>query len=194
MSQCNILSTNVGIGDGQNVQHKSRLNVQGSHCHRDKMLHWTFWLGQNVTVDVVNLDVLSRHHISSLQKDRSWKKSENVIFTECYPFLYQGFPIFLGWGDILWGFKIFSTQTALFCKDDILFCFLPLWATCRGAPTTTLRALNTFSETLYEKCSYNCVQTWYCTVHFVCTGYCLLQKLNLTWTNYRCDYWENDAF
>ncbi len=63
MSQRNILSINVGIGDGQNVQHKSRLNVQGSQCHRDKMLQWTFWLGQNVTVDVVNLDVSSRHHI-----------------------------------------------------------------------------------------------------------------------------------
>ncbi len=25
------------------------------------MLQWTFWLGQNVTVDVVNLDVSSRH-------------------------------------------------------------------------------------------------------------------------------------
>jgi hypothetical protein len=61
MSQCNILSINIGIGDGQNVQHKSRLNVQGSHCHRDKMLQWTFRSGQNVTVDVVNLDVLSRH-------------------------------------------------------------------------------------------------------------------------------------
>ncbi len=61
MSQRNILSINVGIGDGQNVQHKSRLNVQGSHCHRDKMLQWTFWLGPNVTVDVVNLDVSSRH-------------------------------------------------------------------------------------------------------------------------------------
>ncbi len=61
MSQRNILSINVGIGDGQNVQHKSGLNVQGSQCHRDKMLQWTFWLGQNVTVDVVNLDVSSRH-------------------------------------------------------------------------------------------------------------------------------------
>jgi hypothetical protein len=63
MSQCNILSITVGIGDGQNVQHKSRLNVQGSHWHRDKMLQWTFWLGQNVTVDVVNLDISSRHNI-----------------------------------------------------------------------------------------------------------------------------------
>ncbi len=61
MSQRNILSINLGIGDGQNVQHKSRLNVQGSQCHRDKMLQWTFWLGQNVTVVVVNLDVSSRH-------------------------------------------------------------------------------------------------------------------------------------
>jgi hypothetical protein len=61
MSQRNILSINVGIGDGQNVQHKSRLNVQGSNCHKDKMLQWTFWLGQNITVDVVNLDVSSRH-------------------------------------------------------------------------------------------------------------------------------------
>ncbi len=26
----------------------------------DKMLQWTLWLGQNVTVDVVNLDVTSR--------------------------------------------------------------------------------------------------------------------------------------
>ncbi len=26
----------------------------------DKILQWTFWLGQNVTVDVVNLDVTSR--------------------------------------------------------------------------------------------------------------------------------------
>jgi hypothetical protein len=43
------------------VQHKSRLNVQGSHCHRDKMLQWTFQVGQNVTVDVVNLDGSSRH-------------------------------------------------------------------------------------------------------------------------------------
>ncbi len=40
----------------------------------------------------------------------------------------------------------------------------------RWAPTTTLRALNKFSKSLYEECSYNCVQTWYCTVHFVCTG------------------------
>jgi hypothetical protein len=63
MSQHNILSIKIGIGDGQNVQHKSRLNVQGSHCHRHKMLQWTFWLGQNVTVDVVNLDVSSRHRI-----------------------------------------------------------------------------------------------------------------------------------
>ncbi len=36
----------------------------------------------------------------------------------------------------------------------------------RWAHTTTLRALNIFSETLYEEWSYNCVQTWYCTVHF----------------------------
>jgi hypothetical protein len=50
----------------------------------------------------------------------------------------------------------------------------------RWAPKTTLRALNTFSEALYEKCSYNCVQTWYCTVHFVCTGNFLLLKLDFT--------------
>jgi hypothetical protein len=61
MSQRNILSINGDIGDGQNVHHKFRLNVQGSHCHSDKMLQWTFWLGQNVTVDVVNFDVSSRH-------------------------------------------------------------------------------------------------------------------------------------
>jgi hypothetical protein len=66
----------------------------------------------------------------------------------------------------------------------------------RLAPTTTLRALNRFSETLYEECSYNCVQTWYCTVHFVCTGNCLPQKLDFTWTNYEYiwDCWESDAF
>jgi hypothetical protein len=78
MSQRNILSINLGIGDRQNVQHKSRLNVQGSHCHRDKMLQWMFWLGQNVTVDVVNLDVLSRHRgliwLPGIQKEcaRVW--------------------------------------------------------------------------------------------------------------------------
>jgi hypothetical protein len=38
--------------------------------------------------------------------------------------------------------------------------------------------LNIFSETLYEDCSYNCVQTWYCTVNFVCTGIYLLQELD----------------
>ncbi len=48
----------------------------------------------------------------------------------------------------------------------------------RWAPTMTLRALNTFSETLYEECSFDCVQKWYCTVHFVYTGNCLLQKLD----------------
>jgi hypothetical protein len=42
------------------------------------------------------------------------------------------------------------------------------------------KALNIFSETLYEECSYNCVQTWYCTVHFVCTDNFLLQELDLT--------------
>jgi hypothetical protein len=29
----------------------------------DKMLQWTFWWGQNVTVDVVNLDVTSRQRV-----------------------------------------------------------------------------------------------------------------------------------
>jgi hypothetical protein len=46
----------------------------------------------------------------------------------------------------------------------------------RWAPMTTLRALNSFLETLYEECSYNCVQTWYCTVHFVCTGNWILHR------------------
>jgi hypothetical protein len=32
----------------------------------DKMLQWTFWLGQNVTVDVVNLDVTSRQQRQSV--------------------------------------------------------------------------------------------------------------------------------
>jgi hypothetical protein len=50
----------------------------------------------------------------------------------------------------------------------------------RWAPTTTLRALNIFLETLYEEWSYNCVRTWYCTVHFVCTGIYLLQELDFT--------------
>ncbi len=63
MSQCNILSINIGIGDGQNVENKTRLNVQGSYCHRDKMLQRTFRLGKNITVDVVNLDVSSRHPV-----------------------------------------------------------------------------------------------------------------------------------
>jgi hypothetical protein len=47
------------------------------------------------------------------------------------------------------------------------------------APTTTLRALNIFSETLYEECSYYFVQTWYCTVHFVCTGIYFLLVMHL---------------
>ncbi len=51
MSQRNNLSINVGTGDGKNVQHKSRLNVQGSHsgtkCYSGrsdwvKMSLWTF--------------------------------------------------------------------------------------------------------------------------------------------------------
>jgi hypothetical protein len=38
----------------------------------------------------------------------------------------------------------------------------------------TLRALNIFTETLYNECSDNCVQTWYCTIHlsvqvFICS-------------------------
>jgi hypothetical protein len=70
MSQRNISSINEGMGDGQNVQHKSSLNVQGSHCHRDKMLQWTFRLGQNVTLDVVNLDVSSRHRSKLVSNDK----------------------------------------------------------------------------------------------------------------------------
>jgi hypothetical protein len=39
---------------------------------------------------------------------------------------------------------------------------------------------NIFSETLYEVCLYYCVQTWYSTVHFVCTGIYFLQVVNLS--------------
>jgi hypothetical protein len=44
----------------------------------------------------------------------------------------------------------------------------------------TLGALNIFLETLYQECSYNCVQTLYSTVYFVCTGIFLHQKLDFT--------------
>jgi hypothetical protein len=54
----------------------------------------------------------------------------------------------------------------------------------RWAPTTTLRALNIFLETLYEECSYDWVQTWYCTQHFVFTGIYLKQELDFTQLNY----------
>ncbi len=33
----------------------------------DKMLQWTFWLGQNVTVNVVNLDVTSRQRLVAVE-------------------------------------------------------------------------------------------------------------------------------
>jgi hypothetical protein len=48
----------------------------------------------------------------------------------------------------------------------------------------TLKALNVFSETLYEECPYNYVQTWYCTVYLVCTGNFLVHKLDFTQPNY----------
>jgi hypothetical protein len=50
----------------------------------------------------------------------------------------------------------------------------------RWAPTTTFTALNICSETLNEECSYNCVQTWSCKLHFVCTDISFLQASDLT--------------
>ncbi len=38
----------------------------------DKMLQWTLWLGQNVTVDVVNLDVTSRQPMKGLVHKKTW--------------------------------------------------------------------------------------------------------------------------
>ncbi len=56
----------------------------------------------------------------------------------------------------------------------------------RWASTTTLRALNIFSKTLYEECLYKCVQTWYCTVHFFCTGnFCYKNSILHRQTIYR---------
>ncbi len=46
--------------------------------------------------------------------------------------------------------------------------------------TVPLREFNIFLETPYEECSYNCVQTWYCTIHFVCTDNFFLQELDFT--------------
>jgi hypothetical protein len=46
--------------------------------------------------------------------------------------------------------------------------------------TAPLRAFNIFLETLNEEFSYNCVQTWYCKIHFVCTDNYFLQELDFT--------------
>ncbi len=44
----------------------------------DKMLQWTLQLGQNVTVDVVNLDVTSRQPNCSV----TWNKASYKLFTK----------------------------------------------------------------------------------------------------------------
>jgi hypothetical protein len=44
----------------------------------DKMLQWTLWLGQNVTVEGVNLDVTSRQHLGVVPEAGSLKPVPNL--------------------------------------------------------------------------------------------------------------------